>query len=193
MKRLLLTGFLFISLSSSGQSDTSLITKPATGQDSSEYIKKGIEFIRQVEGQSLTSKNFILDDKPFAFEYYDCLNELLTDSTTFTKDELNYIKNNKFISITKWTKNIFPNIQIISSDTINAIFKDNKKWWAYFYKNYGNSFSSFSFPIFLRDNMYCLFYSDHHCGGLCGGGRLKLYKKEKDGWIEIKSYCNWIS
>ena len=55
------------------------------------------------------------------------------------------------------------------------------------------SFNTFSLPIFLRNYSYCIFYSDNHCGWLCGGGRLTLYKKINNRWQELKSYCNWIS
>ena len=193
MTRHFLTSFLLISLLSFRQSDANLKTNPATGEDSSEYVKRAIDFIKQVEGQQLTNKNFILADKIFSIEYHDCLNQILTDTATFSKDELDSIKSKKYVFISNWTQDIFPNIKVISSDTIKSIFRDHTKGWPFFNENFGYSFSRFSFPIFLRNDMYCLFYSDYNCGGLCGRGRLILYKKEKDQWVEIKDYCHWVS
>jgi hypothetical protein len=188
--------FLLLSLSISllcgqnnSQSNPDLIIK----QDSVDYILKSIAFIKQVKQQELSDKNFILSDKPFSFEYFHCIDNLLADTTFYTKNELAFIKDKKYPSIKYWTKEFFRNTILVSSDTITAIFKDKSKWWAYFYKNIGSNFNTFSVPIFLRNDTYCLFYSDHHCGGLCGGGQLALYKKEKEKWIKVKPYCSWIS
>lgn len=162
-------------------------------QDSVDYILKSIAFIKQVKQQELSNTNFILSDKPFLFEYFDCIGDLLTDTTFYTKNELAFIKDKKYPLIKYWTKEYFRNTILVSDDTITAIFKDNSKGWAYFYKIIGRNFNTFSVPIFLRDDTYCLFYSDHHCGGLCGGGQLTLYKKEKEKWVKVKTYCSWIS
>lgn len=193
MIRLSLLLLLSISLFSCGQTNSTGKSKQNVEKDSIVYLQKCIEFIKQVEQKKLSDTNFILADKPFSFEYFDCIKELLADSTTYTNDELIFIKSRINPSLAKWTKELFPNIKIVSSDTIDSIFKDNSKWWEYYYEHIGRSFNSFSFPIFLRNDTYCLFYSDHHCGGLCGGGRLTLYKKENNKWTEVKSYCNWIS
>src|SRR4030095_4643577 len=123
----------------------------------------------------------------------DCIGQLLNDTAVYTEDELIYLKNKQYAGLSKWTSDVFGTIKLISNDTIETIFKDYSKWWPYFYKNIGLGFDTFSLPIFLRNDTYCLFYSDHHCGRLCGGGRLTLYKKDHDKWIQFKSYCNWIS
>jgi hypothetical protein len=121
------------------------------------------------------------------------MSNLLADVGTYTKEELSFIKGQKFPSLAKWTKESLGNIRLMSSDTINAIFKDHSKWWTYFNKHVGPSFNTYSIPIFLRNDTYCLFYSDHQCGGLCGEGNLTLYKKQNDKWTVVKSYCDWIS
>jgi len=132
--------------------------------------------------KQVSDTNFILADKPFSFNRFDCIASLLTDTTTYTKEELSFIKDKKYPSVTRWSKEFFETTKIISSDTINTIFKDDSKWWTYFNKYIGKGFSTFSVPIFLRNDTYCLFYSDHHCGGLCGGGSLTLYKKQNNKW-----------
>ena len=187
MAKLFLSGALFFSLAACTLNNAKAQTNAQYGQDSVEYMKQCIEFIRQVKQKDLSDTNFILEDKPC----YDCAEA--ADSAMFTREELDFIVNKKFPSISKWTNEMFPNIKIISSDTVRAIFngKDWKDWereWDYFYKNIGSGFNDFSAPIFLRNYTYCLFYSAHFCGDLCGESRLDLYKKENGKWIDVKNY-----
>jgi hypothetical protein len=193
MTRLFLLAFLSISLFSGGQNNYNTNIDSVIDQDSVIYVKKCIAFIREIRPQELSDTTFVLSDKPFSFEYFECIEELLTDTATYTKEELSFIKEKQHPSLIKWTKDLFRNTRLVSGDTINAIFKDNSKWWTYFNKHIGHGFNTFSVPIFLRNDDYCLFYSDHHCGGRCGSGRLTLYKKENNRWIKVKFYCGWVS
>jgi len=162
-------------------------------QDSNNYVQRSIEFIKKVKGKELQDSRFILVDKPFAFKYFDCLTQLLADSSTFSREELNFIRQKKYPSVTRWDKSFFPGIKLVSGDTIDSIFQNKSDGWNYFNKHFGGGFSSFSMPIFLRNYTYCIFYSDHSCGWLCGGGQLLLYKMKDGNWVEIGGYCNWIS
>ncbi len=161
-------------------------------QDSIAYIHQVVDFIKQVNKTALDS-NFVLTDKPSDLVMYSCLSNLLMDSLTFSTDELAFIRAKKYPSVTHWTKEIFSSVRIVNSDTVNAIFKDRTKGWNYFHKKIGRSFNGLSFPIFLRNYTYCIFYTDSHCDWLCGRGSLVLYKKVNDKWEPIKTYCNWIS
>lgn len=193
MTKLFFPSLLLICLYSWGQNNSGTSSQSAVNTDSIEFVKKCVAFIKEVKPQEVADINFLLSDKPFSFEYFDCISDLLTDTTTYTKEELLFIKDKEYPLLTKWTKESFGNTKLVSSDTINAIFKDNSKWWTYFNKHIGRSFYTFSVPIFLRNDSYCLFYSDHHCGGLCGGGNLTLYKKQNNKWTVVKTYCDWIS
>lgn len=193
MIKLILLLCLFVSVSSYGQLNQQTTIKLTDTQDSTTYIKKCIAFIKEIKNEQLADTNFILVNNPFSFEYNYCISTLLMDSSTFSNDELTFIKDKKYPTLTKWTKELFTTINIVSEDTLNSIFKDNSKGWNLFHKNIGQSFNTFSIPIFLRNDTYCLFYTDNHCGGECGDGRLILYKKERNKWTEVKSYCNWIS
>ncbi len=193
MIKLILLLCLSVSVSSYGQLNQQTTIKLTDTQDSTTYIKKCIAFIKEIKNEQLADTNFILVNNPFSFEYNNCISTLLMDSSIFSNDELTFIKDKKYPALTKWTKELFTTIKIISEDTLNSIFKDKSKWWNFFHKNFGQSFNTFSIPIFLRNDTYCLFYSDNHCGGECGDGRLILYKKERNKWTEVKSYCNWIS
>lgn len=178
MKKSLLTVFLFIVLSSCGEKI---------------YMKKSIAFIKEIKQKELADANFILVDKPYTLESFGCLEQFMNDADFFTKDEIAFIQKTIKTSSFKWNTELFGGLKMVSSDTVQMIFKDNAKGWRYFYKHFGNGFYTFSKPIFLRNDTYCLFYSDYSCGYTCGEGHLNLYKKENNKWIEVKTYCNWIS
>lgn len=161
--------------------------------DSSAYIKKCIAFIEEVEHRKLSDTNFILSDKPATLEHLHCLDQVILDSNFLSKDEIAIIKDKKYPTVVKWTKQFFPNIKIISSDSIAASFKNLLTRWGNFNQKFGASYNTFSSPIFLKNDNYCLFYSDHSCGELCGEGTLALYKKEEGKWIKVITYCYWIS
>ncbi|RYE89741.1 MAG: hypothetical protein EOO37_04435 [Cytophagaceae bacterium] len=157
------------------------------------YLKESLALIKQLEGKALTA-NFLLLDKPASLssESESCLKDVLTDTISYSKAELKTIKNYTQPVIASWA-GMLPEIRILKSDTVQSIFKDRHRNWDYFYKNIGQSFNAFSSPIFFRNYTYCLFYSANYCGGLCGGGSLRLYKKQKGVWVVVKSYCEWVS
>lgn len=153
------------------------------------YLKQARNFIKAVAPK----ENYLLNDKPDSGEGFNCFDNLQADGF-FTKAELaSIVQQSKEPLIKKWTTKLVPNAKFVSADTISQIFNDNKKGWNYFYKNFGKSFSSYSAPIFLRNNTYCIFYTSHHCGWLCAQGQLSLYKREGNTWEIVKSYCNWVS
>ena len=192
MSRLISIPLSLLILVSCGQRKTAGDNKD-NKQDSIAYLNKSIAFINEIMSQELKDSIFILEDKPFSFDYFDCLNEVLTDTATYSKQEIQNLKAKKFYKVKRWEKQNFPNLKFVSADTVKSIFEDNGKGWDYFYKHIGREFHTISYPIFLRNFTYCLFYNDNSCGWLCGTGRLTLYKYEKDKWTEVKSYCNWIS
>jgi len=192
MNRFLVLGFMiyiFYSCRTKNDDDSKV---------SIEYIKQAQIFITQVKKSQLDDKQFILESNVRTIDNNDCLKEVLLDTLTFSRQERDYISGEaKKPTIQSWTNEIFPNIKIVSSDTIRKIFKDyskeHSKGWDYFYSHIGKSADGFSSPIFYKNYTYCLFYSDHYCGFLCAEGSLTLYKKEGNKWIEVKSFCNWAS
>jgi hypothetical protein len=163
-------------------------------EDSIDYIKQARLFIQQVKINELKDSSFVLEDRPSSLAFPDCLKNVLEDTMSFSRAEMDFISKkakNSFVHF--WTDAIFPGKKIISSDTIQSIFEDRKKGWQYVYKHIGTGLHEYSPPIFIRKNTYCLFYYGYRCGGKCGEGSLRLYKKEGDQWKEVKSYCDWIS
>jgi hypothetical protein len=154
-------------------------------QDSIKYVHESIAFLNAVVG-----KEHVIEDKPVDITY--CIKEVLTDKSSFTAEEIELIQQKKYIPDSRWTKDAFPDFKLISSDSVNAMFKRYNEGRDY--SNIGESYYSFSKPIFLRGYSYCLFFSQNRgCGGRCSWGRLSLYRKVYTNWVEIKFYCGWIT
>jgi hypothetical protein len=162
--------------------------------DSLAYLNQVNIFIREVMEKELNDTAFILVDKPFAFEYFECIQELLTDTANYSKEERLFIQEaTRKSKIKFWSSPMFSKVKMMDSKTIDSVFNDRSKGWKYFHENIGQSFNSFSAPIFFRNYSYCIFYFDNSCDNLCGGGQLILYKKQNGKWKNIQSYCNWVS
>jgi hypothetical protein len=155
--------------------------------------QKAITFIKQVKKRELTASGFILLDKPAPLASNYCLKAVLTDKQFFSSAELTMLKAQAGNNALAWKATDFSGVRIVEQDTVDAIFNVYSKHWAYFNKHIGRDFNEFSMPIFLRNDTYCLFYEANHCGGLCGEGKLALYKKEGGHWQVVKYYCQWIS
>lgn len=155
------------------------------------YLEETKDFLQNFDSK----KPYLLDSKPFAFEYLECIDAIKYDTLHFTRSEIIEIeKQAKTPKIKNWTKDLLKQATLVNHDTIKNIFADFKnKHWRYFRKNYGSSFNTYSAPIFLRNYTYCLFYFSNSCGGLCGGGSMVLYKKENGEWKSVDKYCMWIS
>ena len=190
MKSILLC-LLLIILLSSGCTGVSAYKKKQA--DSIAYVNEATLFIKQVKKDQLNI-TFILEDAPVSFLNMGCLPQLINDTINFTPGEIKVIEQRiKSPIIKQWTASILSNIHIISADTISAIFKTGNKGWEYFHEHFGGAINSFSEPIFFRNNTYCLFYSDYSCGFLCAEGHAVLYRKDNNKWVEVRSYCGWVS
>lgn len=193
MKTVCLSFVGFLSILCCGNFSGTAMDSSLGTEDSLRHLRKSIDFIKQVKSRELHDTNFLLSNRPFQFTYFNCLEKVLSDTSFFSKDELGIIRSKQFSRITEWGADQFAALKLIHADTVSSIFQDGKKWWGYYYRKFGKGFSTFSVPYFLRNDTYCLFYSDYHCGGECGEGRLILYKKEGDSWVPFKTYCSWIS
>jgi len=155
--------------------------------------QQAIAFIKQLKKRELATSAFILLDKPAPLASNYCLTEVLAEKQFFSSAELAMLKAQADNNTLTWKATDFSGVRIIEKDTVDAIFKVHSKHWTYFNQHIGRDFNEFSMPIFLRHGTYCLFYEANHCGGLCGEGKLALYKKEGDQWKVVKYYCQWIS
>jgi hypothetical protein len=175
------------------QSSQTAATTEARQPLSAEYMRKAIGFIRQVKGRELADSKFILADNAISVNSNKCLQYALADNKFYSPVEVKLIESRAASWQHQWKKTDFPTVNFVKQDTVTAIFKNFSKNWEYFHKHIGRDFNEFSLPVFIRNDTYCLFYSANYCGGLCGGGSLVLYKKQKGVWIAVKSYCDWIS
>ena len=164
-----------------------------TLNDSINYVSRALQFIQQVKQDDLSNGHFILESQPDA-PCSSCFKEALSDIIVFSRQEDQSIRQQaSHPYIRSWTNHLFPGIKIVNSDTIRKIFANRSQGWDYFYQHVGHRADGFSAPIFFNSDTYCLFYSSYSCGLLCAYGSLVLYKKEGNHWIEVKSYCEWIS
>lgn len=117
------------------------------------------------------------------------------DSMTMSVGEMKYVNAEiDKMANHKWGSNLFPDSRIISTDTVNAVFKDWKhRGWNYMYKMGIHKLYTFSKPILLRKGTFCLFYYGYGCGSLCGYGEFALYKKESGKWVRWVAISSWIS
>ncbi|NCI45726.1 hypothetical protein [Sediminibacterium soli] len=166
---------------------------PTAKKDSASYLAACIDFLQQVAHRRLNGAGLILSDAPSLLTGDGCLKEVLADTNFYTKEELSYLRDRQYPSLQKWPEKLIPNTRVLRSDSIQAVFERGGKDWMYFYNRIGSGVHGFSMPVFLRNDTYCLFYSEYNCGMLCGEGDLTLYKKENSQWKPIKQYCAWIS
>lgn len=164
-------------------------------EDSARYVANAVDFIKTIKAKQLSDTSFILSDQVFAFDRFDCLASVARDTVNFSKEEIAWVTQQKYPHLSRWNNEHFPGTRFVNGDTITAIFKRGGplRGWNEFYQRFGRGFQRFSLPIFLKSNTEVLFYEESSCGGLCGMGRLSLYRKENDKWVEVRKYCNWIS
>lgn len=167
--------------------------------DTTVDLQKSIAFIKEVQGQDLSTDQLILGNDPKIFSPLNCFEQILKDDYYLRKDEWLYMRNKFIPQLTNWS------LYYIQPSSINAKEKkqvSNKSIaWPYFYKEITSKGISenkffFSVPIFIRNkenSKYCIFYFRNECGPECGMADLSLYINNNGHWVKIKSYCGWIS
>jgi hypothetical protein len=161
--------------------------------DSVALRRQAISFIKKVKGYTLAASQFRLENQPASLKQSNCLQAVLADNKTLTPAELKAIEVAATYKAARWSATEFANTTLLEADTINAIFENRYKGWTHFREHIGRDFYEFSFPIFIRNGTYCLFYTAMYCGELCAEGNLILYKKSGTNWVEMKRYCIWVS
>jgi hypothetical protein len=100
------------------------------------------------------------------------------DYLIISKSERLYINNQlNEMSGKIWTENLFKNSQMLDNYQ-----KKNK-----------TGFYSFSKPIFLRHNTYCIFSLYYYCGKLCAHGETSIYIKRNGAWSKWLLISEWES
>jgi hypothetical protein len=166
---------------------------PTDRIDSLTYLQKSIAFIKAIHKNNGESLDTILSDLPADPDKFECMDAVLKDTNTFSREEIAFIKEKRYSVISRWDRTLFPEYHLLSGDTLQVMFEKKGGGWHAFYKKFGSGFHTFSEPIFLRKDTLCLFYHDYSCGYLCGTGHLVLYQKKDRKWEILKEYCDWIS
>ena len=83
-------------------------------------------------------------------------------------------------------------MKILTKDfIINENFTDT--FWKYVYEDCSGGYITFSKPIFSNDNSLVYIKLGYMCGRLCGAGESRLYRRENEKWVLVKSFSKWIS
>lgn len=87
-------------------------------------------------------------------------------------------------------------IKTLSIDSLDRYISKNPDidFWEYFRKKYNSrSILIISLPLFSIDENTILITVNVHCGRLCGGGNIYVFKKIKGKWTTVFSENKWIS
>lgn len=140
--------------------------------------------------------HFNLANEPDFRHILDDTLYILLDTTYFSPSDAQFMrqqltKGKHF----KWKSNKITGAKIVSSKRIRKYFKNGiDKGWTIFNKKYDGGFTRFSIPLFTLDRNTCIIYKSSHCGSLCGGGGISLYKKVDGKWKYITTIGTiWIS
>ena len=179
----IITFFTFLSLSNFAQDSSTIAYNKLTKLFLTDIYKNHF-----AEGKIVVAKK--LD--PFTIkQILDVINEPTLNRSIVFKGSRNknvlirlslqekmFIRYQLHVQDCSWLTNNYKNVDI-STDTILR----NNLSTLYYYSR----------PIFIRNNNLCLFYSGSHCGSLCGGGLLALYKKINGKWKMYWTIFSYIS
>ena len=116
------------------------------------------------------------------------------DIISLTDKEKEYLKKELNSQRGKlWEDNLLKSSKIISRDTLISIFSKTFDRWEYFHKKYGESYYSFTKPIFIRDNSICFFYFSFFHDTSFAGGEFAVYKRLNGKWEYYMTIWEWTS
>ena len=189
-----------IGLASAGRSQT-----PSTIEDADAYAIYSIVFTPEPSEKPAKPRRLIIQDKTVDMwslgdEDRDaCLKPEPANEATLRPLINAYREANKTPSFLQ-RKFTLPNeYEIVPSETIDAFFKTKGPGgWAGFYKKFPNTggYVFMSAVGFNADKTMALVYAGHSCGGLCGGGAYRFFKKVDGNWKEFNwpgTSCTWVS
>jgi hypothetical protein len=93
----------------------------------------------------------------------------------------------------EWVDHLLPGARLLSQDTVNYYLGDKIYGWQRMYDRGIYGFYTFSKPVFLRNETFCIFQYDFNCGVLCGSGKITVYRKVNGKWTHYINLYNWIS
>jgi len=105
-----------------------------------------------------------------------------------------YHRSNKESWLLKRQFQIEKPYEVVSSDAIQDLFKDNG--WKSFYKSYPQSggYVIMSAVGFNREKTRAIVYTGSSCGALCGSWRFHLLEKINGNWKEVPGVnCSMVS
>jgi hypothetical protein len=153
-------------------------------------------FLKEAGHFVTKTAKFRLSDKPHEIPSRSFFVKIAANDTLFTQTDIDYImKQVNQRKNTNWSVLSIDNAVLIKSTDIDSIFRTFKanSGWKVFYKTYGSDFYEMSYPYFSQDKQTCIIYTGYHCGGLCGEGGLKIFRRRNNIWTQVKTIGWWES
>ena len=153
-------------------------------------------FLNEVRHVVKAATKFRLSDKPYGIPSRTFLEKIATKDTLLAQTDVDFIiKQVTQRKNTKWSNTVIDSAVLIRAEDIDSIFQSFKvdSGWKIFRKTYGGDFYRMSFPYFSQDKQTCIIYIGHYCGGLCGEGGLKIFRRQNNTWRLIRTIGRWVS
>jgi hypothetical protein len=138
------------------------------------------------------TENFNLKSCSDKYYNYNDTSNYIYDKEYFDESDFEYFKEQiRALNGINWKKDMMSKANLIDCGELEDLFKDGNGW-SNFNKKYGKCLSSFSIPIFNKDNNFCIFNISYACGWVSGHGEINLYQKINDKWVVVKSYVKCV-
>jgi len=170
---------------------------PAQTVDSSVVADYEIkEFLKDVRPLIMKGAKFILSEKTEYNQAKEILQNISKSDTGLTNKDTEFMLGqvDKMKDII-WNSKFIGKAIFIKAERIDSIFRNLKKdgGWKLFRKTYGSDFYKMSIPCFCEDKQFAFIYIEYYCGGLCGEGGFKIFKRQNNKWILFDFGISWVS
>lgn len=139
--------------------------------------------VRYYVNHELKRDSIFLFDKSTNLLTEICINNILAENKDIDLKKEDILNMSQKDTLT-WSNKLVPIARIISNNDLPKINslpdkKRDKEGQLFYLAN----------PIFSKDFSYAILQSSFVCGPRCGERSILLFKKEKDSWTLLKTYC----
>ncbi|WP_068400165.1 hypothetical protein [Pedobacter cryoconitis] len=139
--------------------------------------------IRYYVNHELKRDSIFLFDKSTNLLTEICIDNILAENKDINLKKEDILNMSQKDTLT-WSNKLVPIARIISNNALPIINSlpdkiRDKEGQLFYLAN----------PIFSKDFSYAILQSSFVCGSRCGERSILLFKKEKDSWTLLKTYC----